>query len=91
MYCTLSPDEVEAVVEKRTSAARLGYAISLVYLRYLGRVRDVGEQPNDMMLAFLAYHSAKPTTYGLTTTMGCFVGRLPAVGGAANRSCSGYV
>ncbi len=54
MYCTLSPDEVEAVVRKRTAAARLGYAISLVYLRYPGRVRDVGEQPNDMMLAFLA-------------------------------------
>lgn len=54
MYCTLSPDEVEAVVRKRTAAARLGYAVSLVYLRYPGRVRDVGEQPNDMMLAFLA-------------------------------------
>lgn len=54
MYCTLSPDEVEAVVRKRTAAARLGFAVSLVYLRYPGRVRNVEERPNDMMLAFLA-------------------------------------
>ena len=32
----------------------MGYAVSLVYLRYPGRVRDVGEQPYDMILAFLA-------------------------------------
>ena len=54
LYCTLSPDEIEAVARKRTAAARLGYAVSLVYLRNPGRVRDVREQPNDIMLAFLA-------------------------------------
>ena len=45
MHCTLTPDEIEAVAGKRTAAARLGYAVSLAYLRYPGRVRDVGEQP----------------------------------------------
>ncbi|WP_420011431.1 Tn3 family transposase [Tateyamaria sp.] len=54
MHCTLTPDEIEAVAGKRTAAARLGYAVSLAYLRYPGRVRDVGEQPNNAMLAFLA-------------------------------------
>ena len=54
MHCTLTPDEIEAVARKRTAAARLGYAVSLAYLRHPGRVREVGEQPNDVMLAFLA-------------------------------------
>ena len=54
MYCTLTPDEIEVVARKRTAAARLGYAVSLAYLRHPGRVRNVGEQANDVMLAFLA-------------------------------------
>lgn len=54
MYCMLTPDETEVVARKRTAAARLGYAVSLAYLRHPGRVRNVGEQPNDVMLAFLA-------------------------------------
>lgn len=38
MYCTLTPDEVEVVARKRTAAARLGYAVSLAYLRHPRRV-----------------------------------------------------
>ncbi|WP_413782780.1 DUF4158 domain-containing protein [Thalassovita sp.] len=53
MYCFLTPDKIEAVARKRTVAARLSYSVSLAYLRHPRRVREVGEQPNHAILAFL--------------------------------------
>ena len=46
------------------------YAVSLAYLRHPGRVRNVGEQPNDVMLDFSQRASklAKPASTKLSET-----------------------
>lgn len=53
-HFTLTHDDFLAVASKRTDATRLGFALLLLYLRYPGRVLDVGEVPPDVVLTFVA-------------------------------------
>jgi hypothetical protein len=53
-HCTLSRAEMDLIQAKRTPHNRLGLAIQLCFLRYLGRAILFGEIPAAPMVAFLA-------------------------------------
>jgi hypothetical protein len=53
-YCTLGRAELDLIQAKRTPHNRLGLAIQLCFLRYLGRAILFGETPPAPMVAFLA-------------------------------------
>src|SRR5690242_7472874 len=61
---TLTRDDLDTVIAKRTDATRLGCAVLLLYLRYPGRVLAAGEIPPDMVLAYIARQlDAAPSSF----------------------------
>ena len=53
-HFTLTRDDIDLIVTKRTDATRLGFALLLLYLRSPGRVLEAGEVPPDAVLAYVA-------------------------------------
>jgi hypothetical protein len=53
-HFTLTRDELLVIASKRTGAARFGFALLLLYLRYPGRVLEAGEVPPEAVLAYVA-------------------------------------
>lgn len=53
-YYTLSGDDFDLILRKRTDYSRLGYSLLLCYLRYPGRALDPGESPPAAILSFVA-------------------------------------
>lgn len=63
-YYTLSTDDLELVDQRRGDHNRIGFAMMLCYLRFPGRVLQVGEQPPMAMLNFVASQlSLDPACY----------------------------
>jgi hypothetical protein len=59
-YFTLGPDELAEVMNRRSDANRLGYALLLLYLRFPGRVLEVGEAPPAPVIAYVAGQLGAP-------------------------------
>jgi len=53
-HCTLSQEDFDLILQKRTAARRLGFAIVLIYLRFPGRALDPHEMPPAELVTFLA-------------------------------------
>lgn len=53
-HFTLTRDDLELIASRRGDATRLGYAMLLLHLRWLGRVLEAGEAPPMAILAFVA-------------------------------------
>jgi len=54
-HYTLAREDFDLIEAKRGGANRLGFAIVLLYLRYPGRVLDVGEVPPGAVIAYVAH------------------------------------
>jgi len=61
-HYTLGAEDLAQVAARRGDANRLGYALVLLYLRFPGRVLEVGETPPDAMLAYVARQLGVPAS-----------------------------
>jgi TnpA family transposase len=61
-HYTLSRDDLDLIVAKRTGATRLGFALLLLYLRHPGRALEPGERPSDPVLAYIARQLGVPAS-----------------------------
>jgi TnpA family transposase len=61
-HYTLSRDDLDLIVAKRTRATRLGFALLLLYLRHPGRALEPGERPSDPVLAYIARQLGVPAS-----------------------------
>ena len=70
-YYTFSPDDMALIRERRRAANRLGFAVSLAYLRFPVRVLGVEEMPPADMLAFIAGQiGCDPADFGVYARRG---------------------
>ena len=61
-HYTLGAEDLAQIVAKRGDANRLGYALVLLYLRFPGRVLEVGETPPDAVLLYVARQLGVPAS-----------------------------
>jgi len=53
-HYTLSADDLALINRRRGDPNRLGFAVTLCYLRFPGRILQQGEQPPEALCAFVA-------------------------------------
>ena len=61
-HYTLGAEDLAQIVAKRGDANRLGYALVLLYLRFPGRVLEIGETPPDAVLLYVARQLGVPAS-----------------------------